>query len=60
MVINFNQEQTRKIELLSLWHGAPFGDKERMAAMLERLIDCDLAKARQIAQPQVAEKGIGA
>ncbi len=56
MVINFNQEQSRKLELYSLWCGEPFGDRARMAATLERLIDLELAKVRQ-PTPTQPEKG---
>ncbi len=50
MVINFNQEQTRKIELLTLWRGNPMDDKTAVASMITALVDGELAKVRQASE----------
>ncbi len=56
MVINFTVEQTRKLELLTLWRGNEMSDKEAIAALLLRLVDAELGKAR-ISTPTQPEKG---
>ncbi len=54
MVISFNIEQTRKLELLTLWKGNDMNDKEAIVALLLRLVDGELAKARisTLSQPE--------
>ncbi len=48
MVINFTQDQTRKIELLTIWRGNPMDDKAAAASLIVSLVDAELAKARQV------------
>ncbi len=48
MVINFNYEQTRKIELLALWRCNPMDDKAAVASMIVALVDRELAKVRTV------------
>ncbi len=46
MVINFTKDQTRKLELYTLWLGKPQDDKEAIADILIGMVDDRLAEVR--------------